>query len=47
MKDWYTCSSCDEEFRVISIQQITYCPICGSELNESEEDEEKDEWSDE
>jgi predicted nucleic acid-binding Zn ribbon protein len=40
---WYECSECAEEFRVIteSVTPITYCPLCGSDLEETvDEDEE-------
>jgi ribosomal protein S27E len=43
---WITCPDCEEEFRVIteSMEPVTYCPLCGSDLP-SEEDE--DEFEDE
>lgn len=43
---WITCNECEEEFRVIteSHEPIAFCPLCGSELYEIEdEDEEYDE----
>jgi|LakMenE01Jun11ns_1017448.scaffolds.fasta_scaffold9952471_3 rRNA maturation endonuclease Nob1 len=42
---WITCQDCEEEFRVItdSLEPITYCPLCGSDLPEAElEDDELD-----
>lgn len=39
---WYTCSSCDAEFRVVSDSDnlIEYCPFCGTEIEQEEDDEE-------
>jgi rRNA maturation endonuclease Nob1 len=39
---WITCSECEEEFRVItdSLEPITYCPLCGEDIEEELEDEE-------
>jgi rRNA maturation endonuclease Nob1 len=33
---WITCTNCEEEFRVItdSLQPITYCPLCGEDIDE-------------
>jgi rRNA maturation endonuclease Nob1 len=33
--NWITCQECEEEFRVItdSMTPITYCPLCGSDLD--------------
>ena len=47
MKDWIVCSSCDEEFKVItdSLDTPAFCPFCGEELEE--EPEEDDEFWDE
>ena len=44
MKDWISCTACDEEFRVIteSLESISYCPFC-SEPIEEEYDEDEDE----
>lgn len=41
---WITCNTCDEEFRVISesLSSVTYCPFCGTDIEE-EDDEEEDE----
>lgn len=37
---WYTCNSCETEFRVVSDshEHIDFCPFCGSVI-EPEEDE--------
>jgi len=42
---WITCPDCEEEFRVItdSTNPPAYCPLCGSDLPEGEEDEFEDE----
>ena len=42
---WITCAECEEEFRVItdSLDHVTYCPLCGSDLPSEEDDEEEDE----
>jgi hypothetical protein len=42
---WITCPECEEEFRVIteSLQPVTYCPLCGSDLPEEEDEEFDDE----
>lgn len=38
--NWLTCPECEEEFKVItdSMDPITYCPLCGGDLPESEFD---------
>ena len=38
---WITCGECEEEFRVIteSLEPVGFCPLCGSELYDNEEDE--------
>jgi rRNA maturation endonuclease Nob1 len=43
---WITCPECEEDFRVItdSLNPVTYCPLCGSDLPE---DELEDEFDDE
>ena len=43
-KDSAICSECEEEFRVIteSLEPVTYCPLCGSDLPEGELEEEFD-----
>lgn len=43
--DWKTCSSCEEEFKVItdSLEAISFCPLCGTELEEDLFDEDEDE----
>lgn len=31
--DWITCTTCEEEFRVLgTIDEPRYCPYCGTEL---------------
>jgi rRNA maturation endonuclease Nob1 len=42
---WITCSECEEEFRVItdSIDLVTFCPLCGSDLPEAPVDDEDSE----
>ena len=42
---WITCDSCDEEFRVIteSLEPISYCPLCGSDIYEDDPEEDEDE----
>ena len=44
---WITCSECEEEFRVVteSLQPVTYCPLCGEDIEE--EIEEFEEFEDE
>lgn len=39
---WEECSSCCEEFRVIteSLEKTTFCPFCGTELDEVDEEDE-------
>lgn len=44
--DWITCSSCDEEFKIItdSTDRPVYCPFCAEELEiEDLYDEDDDE----
>lgn len=44
--DWITCSSCEEEFKIISdsTEQPVYCPFCSAELEiEDPYDEDDDE----
>jgi len=38
---WITCNECDEEFRVIteSLESVAFCPLCGSELYDEEDDD--------
>jgi predicted RNA-binding Zn-ribbon protein involved in translation (DUF1610 family) len=47
MTDWLQCSSCEEEFRIVSDSglAIGYCPFCGEEFEVLEPDDE-DEWED-
>lgn len=44
--DWITCTSCEEEFKVItdSSEIISYCPLCGNfvEFEDEEEDFEEE-----
>ena len=42
---WYTCNSCDDEFRVITeaSQFVEYCPLCGSDIADDEDFDELDE----
>jgi rRNA maturation endonuclease Nob1 len=41
MKDWITCSECEEDFRVVtdSLNPISFCPLCGEDILEEDEDE--------
>lgn len=41
---WIECNNCGEEFRVISDSGaiIEYCPFCGDDIVEEEEDLEED-----
>lgn len=47
MTDWLQCSSCEEEFRIVSDSglAIEYCPFCGEEFEVLQPDDE-DEWED-
>ncbi len=38
--DWTTCPSCEEEFKIISdsTEIPLFCPYCGYELPEDEDD---------
>jgi predicted RNA-binding Zn-ribbon protein involved in translation (DUF1610 family) len=42
--DWTICPSCEEEFRIVSDNNITpmYCPYCGDELPIVDEEDEED-----
>jgi rRNA maturation endonuclease Nob1 len=39
----FTCYSCDTSFTVISEEKPAFCPFCGLDLDEENEDEELDE----
>lgn len=43
--NWITCHECEEEFRVIteSMEPVTYCPLCGGDIEEELDDEFEDE----
>tara|TARA_R110000822_G_scaffold88734_2_gene205460 strand:- start:8183 stop:8329 length:147 start_codon:yes stop_codon:yes gene_type:complete len=44
---WITCTTgCGEEFRVItdSLEVVTYCPLCGEDIEFEDEDEDDQEW---
>lgn len=45
MKDWITCSNCEEEFKVItdSLEHIAYCPFCAEDITEDWSDFNEDE----
>lgn len=46
MKDWITCPSCEEEFKVISdnLLEALFCPFCAEDIPEdTSEDEDLDE----
>jgi DNA-directed RNA polymerase subunit RPC12/RpoP len=40
---WYECGSCLSEFRVVSDidDPIAYCPFCGSEIEDTQDDDEE------
>lgn len=42
---WHDCKSCGEEFRVItdSVVHIEYCPFCGADIVDEEEEDYDDE----
>lgn len=47
MNDWHYCESCDSEFKVVSdtVDQeevIAFCPYCGTEMEEQEDEDEED-----
>lgn len=46
MRDWTECSHCGEEFKVLSDTgtEVSYCPMCGSELEDEQLEEEYDEY---
>ena len=50
MNDWHYCESCDSEFKVVSDtvdeeDTVAFCPYCGTEMEETEEeDEDIDYW---
>lgn len=37
---WITCAGCNEEFRVVSdsLESVAYCPFCGDEIFDEEDD---------
>lgn len=41
---WHECSSCGEEFRVISDSgaYVEYCPFCGSDIEDEDLEDEDD-----
>lgn len=43
---WYECGSCLSEFRVVSDsdEPIEYCPFCGCNIEDNDEDDEEDEY---
>jgi rRNA maturation endonuclease Nob1 len=45
---WITCNECEEEFRVIteSLSPIAFCPLCGSELYDTYDEDEDIEYDD-
>jgi rRNA maturation endonuclease Nob1 len=40
---WYECGSCLSEFRVVADidEPIEYCPFCGSEIEDTQDDEDE------
>jgi rRNA maturation endonuclease Nob1 len=42
---WITCPECEEEFKVItdSMDPVTYCPLCGGDVEQELDDEFEDE----
>lgn len=45
MKDWITCPSCEEEFKIISDNiriEPLFCPYCAEDLPEDLDDEDED-----
>jgi ribosomal protein S27E len=41
---WHECLECEEEFRVMteSLDSVVFCPLCGTELEEPEVEEDED-----
>lgn len=41
---WYECESCWAEFRVVSddSNQIQFCPFCGADIEDKEEELDED-----
>ena len=40
MREWITCTSCEEEFKVISdTLEVNFCPLCGETIPDEEEDD--------
>jgi hypothetical protein len=46
--EWYTCSHCEEEFRVLSdsLSPVIFCPFCGEDDFDDEDSEEFDDSRD-
>lgn len=48
MKGHYQCSNCDADFRIKfdldeSFYEVSFCPFCGGDITEDEDDTEEDE----
>jgi hypothetical protein len=42
MSDWILCNVCESEYKVITtnpMEAVQWCPFCGSETEESQEEE--------
>lgn len=48
MRDWIECQSCWAEYKVVSDsdETVTFCPYCGAEIEEEDEDDIEEEYDD-
>lgn len=46
---WTTCPECEEEFKVItdSLLTVTYCPLCGEDIDEALDEYTEDDFDEE
>lgn len=45
MNDWFVCTTCSEEFKVIADRLAAFCPLCGEELElEEQHDGDEDDY---